>query len=173
MRRGSAGFTLLELMAVISIMAILAAIAIPGFGYLAASTKIKAASTELYLAMIRARAEAVKRNRPVAIMRTGADWQGGWTIVSDTNNDGSYADVGDGEDDDRLIATQDALKSVTITMPDDHVEFRPSGRVSFPTPPTPPEFDVTAENQDNSVDLKRCVTAAITGKPYIKQEECS
>lgn len=181
MRRGSAGFTLLELMTVVTVMAILVAIAIPGFGYLSASTKVKAASTELYLAMTRARAEAVKRNRAVAIVKTGAEWQAGWQIVSDTNNDGSFADIGDDDDDDRLLSTQGELKRVTITLaetcgapPCTMVVFRPSGRIAdnVSDGASPPAFDLTSEDQDRSVDLKRCVTAQITGKPYIRQEAC-
>ena len=39
----------------LAIMAILASIAIPGFGYLAASTKVKNGETDVYLAMIGAR----------------------------------------------------------------------------------------------------------------------
>ena len=171
MRRASAGFTLLELMAVISIMAILAAIAIPGFGYLAASTKIKSASTELYLAMIRARGEAVKRNRAVSIVKTGSDWQSGWQIIADGNNDGDFDDVG-ADPGDRLVSEQGALKGVTITMAEDEVRFWPSGRVGFPDPPDPIEFDVSGVNLDDKSELRRCVSADITGKPYIRSEAC-
>jgi len=173
MRRGAAGFTVLELLTTVTVMAILVAIAIPGFGYLAASTKVKAASTELYLAMIRARSESVKRNRSVAIVKTGADWQGGWQIIADgTDADSDYDNVGTGVDDDRLIYTQDELKRVTITMADDRVVFRPNGRISEPAPPASPAFDVSAPDQDSGSNLLRCVTADITGRPYIRQEEC-
>jgi type IV fimbrial biogenesis protein FimT len=102
MRSRSAGFSLLELMLVIGILAVMASLAIPGFGYLSANTKVKSASTELYLAMIRARSEAVKRNRAVSITADGSGWQGGWQIVVDGNNDGDYVDA----DDDRVVCSR-------------------------------------------------------------------
>jgi type IV fimbrial biogenesis protein FimT len=166
MRRGSAGFTMLELMAVITIMAILAALAIPGFGYLAANTKVKGASTELYLAMIRARSESVKRNRGVALVAISGDednWQAGWQVIADGDNDGAF-DPDD--DDDRVVYEQGELKRVAITMADDTVVFRPTGRISGAAP----EFDVASEDPEH--DLKRCVSADLTGRPYIRTEAC-
>ena len=166
MRRGSAGFTVLELMAVITIMAILAALAIPGFGYLAANTKVKGASTELYLAMIRARSESVKRNRGVALVAISGDednWQAGWQVIADGDNDGAF----DPDDaDDRVVYTQGELKRVAISMAADTVVFRPTGRISGAAP----EFDVASE--DPAHDLKRCVSADLTGRPYIRTEAC-
>ncbi len=169
MRRRAAGFSLLEMMAVVSILAILTAIAIPGFGYLAASTKVKGASTELYLAMIRARSEAVKRNRAVAVVATSGDednWAAGWRVIADGNNDGDY---GDTPDPDRIVYEQGPLQRVTITMAEDNVVFRPNGRISGATAP---EFSVTAEDQDRKVDLMRCLQTDLTGRPYVKPEAC-
>ena len=156
--RRSAGFTVLELMIVITIMAILASMAIPGFGYLAANTKVKGASTELYLALYRARAESVKRNRGVAVIATSGDeanWHAGWQIVADGNNDGDYLDTAS---DDRIVATQSALLRVTISMDEDNVVFRPNGRISGAAP----LFDVASD--DPKHDIKRCVSADLTGK---------
>lgn len=168
MRGGSAGFTVLELMAVIAILAILAALAIPGFGYLSASTKVKSASTELYLAMIRARSESVKRNRGVAIVATSGDednWQAGWRVIADGDNDGVF-DASDA--DDRVVAEQGALQRVTITMDADTIVFRPTGRVSAAAAP---EFSVTSADPEHA-DLLRCVTVDLTGRPYVRQEAC-
>lgn len=166
MRHGSAGFTVLELLTVITVMAILAAIAIPGFGHLAATTKVKAASTELYLAMVRARSEAVKRNRSVAVVAHADGWQAGWQVIADANNDGDFLDVA--TDDDRLIVQQGTLARVTVTMAATSVVFRPTGRVSGAVP----EFEVTSEDQDRKVDLLRCVQVDLTGRPYVKAEAC-
>jgi type IV fimbrial biogenesis protein FimT len=165
MRRGSAGFSLLELMAVIAIMAILAAVAIPGFGQLSASTKVKGASTELYLALIRARSESVKRNRAVAVVAKSGDadnWQAGWDVIADSDNNGSFADA-----DDTVVSDQGALQRVTITMATASVVFRPTGRISGAAP----EFDVTSADPEYN-DILRCVSADLTGRPFIRQEAC-
>ena len=167
MRRAAAGFTVLELMVTLTIMGILVAVALPSFGYLAASTKVKGASTELYLAMVRARSEAVKRNRGVAVKATSGDaanWQAGWQVVADANNDGDYDDVA--SDDDRVVFEQGELKRVAISADSDTVAFRPTGRISG----NAPAFDIASEDPEH--DLKRCVSVDLTGRPYIRQEAC-
>jgi type IV fimbrial biogenesis protein FimT len=168
MRRG-AGFSLLELMVVLSIIGILVSIAIPGFGYLAASTKVKGASTELYLALIRARSESVKRNRSVQVVATSGDetrWNEGWRVIADQNNDGDYDDTA--ADQDRIIVEQGELQRVTITMAVDNVVYRPTGRIANAAKP---EFDISSEDTEYD-NLERCVSADLTGKPFIKTAGC-
>lgn len=165
MRRGSGGFTLLEVLTVMAVIGILATLAIPGFGYLAASTKVKGASTELYLAMIRARNESVKRNRNVSIVADAGGWNKGWQIIADGDNDGAY-DATDA--DDRVVTTQGELRRVAITMAATSVVFRSSGRISGAAP----SFTVTSEDQDRKVDLQRCVQVDLTGRPYVKEGAC-
>jgi type IV fimbrial biogenesis protein FimT len=167
--RRAAGFTMLEVMITMIIIGILAAVALPSFGYLSANTKLKGASTELYLALIRARAEAVKRNRTVAVVATSGDennWQAGWQVIADANRDGDYADVAGGGD--RLVFEQKALQRVTIKMALDTVEYRPTGRIVGAVPPA---FDVAADSAKYD-SLKRCVSADLTGRPFVKTEEC-
>lgn len=163
MHRAAAGFSLLELMLVIGIMAVLAALAIPGFGYLSANTKVKSASTELYLAMIRARSEAVKRNRGVSISADASGWQGGWQIIADGNNDGDYADTAD---DDPVVSEQGALKGVTVTEAGgaDSVVYRPTGRL--PSGAVVPQFQIQSDDPDHA-GLQRDLTVDLTGRPYV------
>jgi type IV fimbrial biogenesis protein FimT len=69
------GFTALELMIVIAIIAILAALAVPSFRTALDKQRISRAA-EAVLADLRwARAEAIKRNRPVRVtFTTGGSW---------------------------------------------------------------------------------------------------
>ena len=172
MRRGSAGFTLLELMTVLAILGILVSVAIPSFGYMAANTKVKSASTELYLALIRARSESVKRNRAVSISANAGGWQEGWQIIADGNNDGDFADVA--TNNDRLVNEQGALKRVSITEGSGNtsIVFRPTGRICTTclADADPPALQVTSDDKDYK--LQRCISTDLTGRPYIKPEGC-
>ena len=117
--------------------------------------------------MVRARSEAVKRNRAVSVVATSGDednWGAGWQIIADANNDGDFADVA--ADLDRLIIEQGAVKRVAISMAADSVVFRPTGRISGAAP----TFNVGSEDPAHA--LKRCVSADLTGRPYVKPEAC-
>jgi type IV fimbrial biogenesis protein FimT len=162
MRRAASGFTLLEMMIVIAILGIVAAIAFPSFTYLSANTKIKNASTELYLALIRARNEAVKRNRLVSVTRNAGGWAAGWQIIADQNNDGDFVDA-----EDRVLVDAGALKRITITASQASIVFMASGRVQGTGTPT-----LEVVSQENP-GMKRCITADLTGKPYTKEGPCS
>ena len=157
----------MELMSVISISGVLVSIAVPSFGYMAANTKIKSASTELYLALIRARAESVKRNRSVTIAAISGDennWNAGWRIIADANNDGAFDDVAGGGD--RLVIEQGDLQRINVIMAPDSVICRPTGRLSGAQPA------VDVASADPAYDLKRCILADLTGRPYIMTTAC-
>lgn len=167
MQRGSAGFTLLEMLMVLAILGVLAAFAFPSFGYLSANTKVKSASTEIYLAMIRARSESVKRNRTVGVIATSGNkdkWESGWSLVADGNNDGDFTDA---EPTDRVISTQNAMSAVSIKMAATTVVFRPNGRISGAAP----QFDVKPTDA-KQVTVQRCVSTDVTGRPFIKTKAC-
>jgi type IV fimbrial biogenesis protein FimT len=80
--RQARGFTLVELMIVVVIMAVLASLATPSFRSFIISQRLKTASFDLYSSLLFARSEAVKRpNGSVRV--TPADvsnWAGGWVV---------------------------------------------------------------------------------------------
>jgi type IV fimbrial biogenesis protein FimT len=77
------GFTLLELMVVVSIAAILLGIAIPSFNATIRNNRLTAYANELVTALNVARSEAVKRGQEVVVRRTGANWENGWQVFVD------------------------------------------------------------------------------------------
>lgn len=79
MRRG-AGFTIIELMTVVVILGIFAALAAPSMADLLASTAVKGAATDFYSSLIAARSEAIKRRSNATVAPVGADWTTGWTV---------------------------------------------------------------------------------------------
>ena len=92
------GVTLVELMVVVAITAILAAVAVPQFSHLVGSRAIDAQSSALMSSLRLARSEALKRNLPVSICPTanpdaaaptctapipGVGWASGWIVFTD------------------------------------------------------------------------------------------
>lgn len=59
------GFSLVEMMTVLAIAAILLAIAVPYFGTMIANARVDSVAESLLAGLVRARAEAIKRNAPM------------------------------------------------------------------------------------------------------------
>jgi type IV fimbrial biogenesis protein FimT len=94
-KRRNSGYTLMELVMVISIVAILATIALPSFKYVTVSNRISSEVNGLLGDMQFARSEAVKEGQTVTICSSadGAtcsgspNWQHGWIVFLDSNGD--------------------------------------------------------------------------------------
>jgi type IV fimbrial biogenesis protein FimT len=99
--RVSRGFTIIELMVVVAIVATLAALAAPSFTPLMERWRVRQTVDGLQSALYFTRSEAIKRGGNVTIRKepTGtngctlasgaADWDCGWVVFVDTNNDGT------------------------------------------------------------------------------------
>jgi type IV fimbrial biogenesis protein FimT len=73
-RRHQAGFTIVEVMVVVSILAVLIAIAAPGMRSFIENARIRATSESVQSGLSLARAEAVRQNRPVEFVLLPASW---------------------------------------------------------------------------------------------------
>lgn len=85
MKRES-GFTLIELIMVVMVIAIMTAVAIPSFQNLSASNRIMKTVNEFVGTFQQARAEALSRSASVTIRAISDDWQNGWRIEPDGVN---------------------------------------------------------------------------------------
>ena len=95
------GFTLLEVMVVVSILAVLAALAAPSFTPMIERWRVRQAVEATTSMLYYARSEGVKRGGNVVIRKqatgtdgctlatTDADWGCGWVVFVDTNGNGS------------------------------------------------------------------------------------
>ena len=100
-RRHVAGFTAIELMVVVSIVAILAALAGPSFTLLIENWRVRESAEQLQSTLHYARSEAIKRGGRVVIQKipnntngcTTASgtraWDCGWIVCHDTNDNGT------------------------------------------------------------------------------------
>jgi prepilin-type N-terminal cleavage/methylation domain-containing protein len=106
------GFTLVELMVTIAILAILAAIAAPAIDQMMRRVKLDADTERLQSALALARSEAVKRNTTISIIPSNSGFVGGWQIITDNaaNLPNCALSTADGE---QLLRVQDALSATT------------------------------------------------------------
>lgn len=154
---------MLEVMIVVAILGILVSVALPSFRYITSTTKLKSASTELYLGMIRARNEAVKRNRQAALVQNAGGWGNGWRVIVDETKNGNFNDAGD-----IVVMRTSAPQTVTITEKNNltEVAFLTSGRIKGATQPA---LQVVSQE---TASMKRCVRIDLTGKPYTSSGTC-
>lgn len=146
-----AGFTLPELMVTVAIVSVLAAMAGPSFSTLIASQRARAASTDLYLALAKARSEAIKRNTNVTLSPKGGNWQDGWEILNPSDATAKLED-------------HNALSGLTITGPTS-VVYQSTGRIRGASRP---QFDFSVANTDAAA----CVTVDLSGLPVQKSSSC-
>lgn len=96
LRHGHSGFTIVELMVVVALIAVLAGLAAPSFTDLFRRYRVDAARETFSASVILAREEALRLGTPVVISRlTGCgvvlannqDWSCGWNVFADLNGD--------------------------------------------------------------------------------------
>ena len=82
------GFTLVELMTAIAVLAILAAIAVPSFRPIIENWRVRDAAAELQSTLYFARSEAVKRGGNVSVVANSKsnDWSTGWEVQDNAGN---------------------------------------------------------------------------------------
>lgn len=92
--KATAGFSLVEMLTTMSILAILLAIASPGLASLTSANALASAQSELAAAMMMARGEAMKRGLQVGLTAAapvaGTEFTGGWTVFVDSNANGIF-----------------------------------------------------------------------------------
>ena len=118
-RRFARGFTLIEMMTVLSILAVMLGIVAPSFSSFLASQQAKSLTYDLTGDLMLARNEALKRNVSVSISRGGSGWEQGWAVAT----------VATAE---QLSRRNAAAQSVTVTGAPASIRFDPNGRVSSP-----------------------------------------
>lgn len=144
-----AGFTTVELLVVLAITCVVAAVAAPSFSSLFARQKAKSVGSELFFSLLRARSEAVARNANVTLApAAGGNWQQGWQIADPTS-----AAV--------VLDSHGISNGTTITGPSS-VVYDGGGRLQGGIAPT---FVISTIGASASY---QCVSVDLSGRPYQK-----
>ena len=117
--RSQRGFTLIELMVVLAVIAILAMIGIPGFQTILQNSRMTSATNSLLSALQYARSEAVTQRAAVTVTPLdGADWASGALIMKSLI---------------KLRETPPAATGVTVTGSAASVTYQPDGSTTTVT----------------------------------------
>lgn len=130
MGKFASGFTLVELVIVISIVAILGAVAIPSYQSSIANTRMSAEMDKVAMDISFARSEAIKRGNNVAICPTAGcsadnSWDQGWSVFVDP-----AGDLNGIEESDNILRQEIAFSSKDTlgnTDLDDGISFDRNG----------------------------------------------
>lgn len=94
----SKGFTLIELMVVVAMLAILASLAAPSFADAIRRQRVEGMREEMLASIALAKTEAITRGQRVVMLRTtpcpraanATDWDCGWTVFADLNGNNAF-----------------------------------------------------------------------------------
>jgi type IV fimbrial biogenesis protein FimT len=143
LRQCNRGLTLIEIMVVVALVAIMAALAAPSFRDLIVRNQINSAINDLMIAVQLARSEAIRLNRNVTLCRSadgnacaaGGDWEQGWIVFEDRNGDGNVSPAVGGPSPipaDTVLRVWTALPAGYSARSgggiDGHLRFNPRGQ---------------------------------------------
>lgn len=146
--KGKWGFTLIELMVTIAIVAILMALAAPAMSNFVLNGRAKQAASDIWASMSLARSEALKRNANVSVGPVGSDWRNGWQVTAGTE----------------VVTAHEALSNQFDSLSLGTLTYGRDGRLTTAST----EYVFTLAVAANSGVTKRCVYVRASGMPVIQ-----
>ncbi len=156
-RNSPRGFTAIELVIVMAIITVLAALALPDLSNLLVNQRLRSAGTDLMSSLIVARSEAIKRNGPVEIRPvSGTDWTKGWVVSATANNE--------------QIDKRNPLGSnVAVSLAPAFIAYQHNGRLSAAAT-NKVQF---SDNRSGSALPPRCLVIYPSGLPKLSLGACA
>jgi type IV fimbrial biogenesis protein FimT len=153
------GFTLVELLAVLTVFSIVLAVAAPSLSSFSSSQRLRGASTDLVTTLLAARSEAIKRNTEVTVSADvasgSANWGRGWTATA----------AGGLQIDRKEVASGHIDGSAAPAA----IVFDGSGRITIAGGASIQLRD----GRGDTVVSPRCVSIDLSGRPQASVGACS
>jgi type IV fimbrial biogenesis protein FimT len=167
------GFSLMELMTALAVLAVLVGLATPSFRQFSANSRTSTSANSLVNALATARSEALHQSMPVAVCASGnsltcdtTDWSNGWIVFTDNSGTPGVLDPAD----TLVQAWPKPGSGVTVSLlnnTENYVRFDARG-MKFPV--TPLTFKVTASGCSGNNASQIAVTAS--GSPQSTKVAC-
>jgi type IV fimbrial biogenesis protein FimT len=177
------GFTLMELMVTVVILAIIAAFAAPSYNNLVRQTNIDSNTTKIRGALTYARSESANLSSTVTVCSTtnftscdgDENWQSGWVVFLDLDGDGLFDDDADSDlcetnVDDCILRVWEALPPGAVlaeTNGESFVTFNEQGAVVTGKP-----FNLELAIGDCGVAELRTLTLNPIGRLQVSTGDC-
>lgn len=171
------GFSMVELMITIAIVAILVALAFPSFEGSMRSNRVATATNELMASLSLTRSEAIRNPGGAVICTTtngtacnGTSWDDGWMVWIDLNGDGLITGTNDRvvryiQGHERLAITAESTGGVAE---ENMIRFDNRGR----TIGAVREFIVQPDSCPAGVEARRSLNLSAVGQVRITREAC-
>jgi len=162
MKRTQFAFTLIELLVTLAVISILMMVALPSVRYVILNNKIASRTNAFVNTLNYARNEAITRNIAITIEPLDGDWQHGWQVPVDLNNDGTI------QPEEIKIFQID--KEISLdAQGQSRVRFDERGRIVPPPGSELKPFIVCAQDYNEG----RKITLRITGTIRTEHHQCS
>jgi len=165
----NSGFTLMELMVTLAVLAILLAVGLPSFQGSLRSNRLATTTNELIASMALARSEAIRNGRGSGVCASadgascGDDWAAGWLVWQDANGNGSL-DAGE-----TVLRFSQGNAKIAASATADVIAFDSRGRRRAAN-----DQSVGLQPGDcPGGDLRRTVTVNTTGQIKTTKGACS
>ena len=161
----SGGFTLPELMIALAVVGILVAAGLPSLTNLVRDQRIKTATSDVFVSLIYARSEAIKRNDRVVVCAANStidgcanssNWAAGWIVFLDTDANGFPSTASD------ILRKNNPVPNVTLTGTATNATYMRDGRLNAAV------GNFTVSSPDAPTLTRRCIRLDPSGRPNIQ-----
>jgi type IV fimbrial biogenesis protein FimT len=162
----SAGFSLVELMTVCTVVGILLAAGVPSFRYITTANRVASEINGLLGDLQFARAEAIRQGINISVcptsdfatcLTTGTSWKTGWLVFTDLGTPGVINTA-----TDQVLRKQSALTSSDTLVIDNGIQYVSFNRDGFMMN-APAGATFTLRDANSNAQYTRCLSTTIVG----------